>query len=224
MMTWSHSSPVFPPKIIYKHTQLIGKIWRWGEEPKGPFPKIAHQTLWTVRGFWNFIKLYWTLAPQKTNWTILEGTKGNQPRVPKGRDQEQSNLHAPWMHIWTNDGLESEACTLCKIKQCLPQITQKLCVNELQQNFRRFERDKKISDRYWIAGSVQNWGIWLLKFKVACFCNTLFYPKEKIMTMYKLIKMLGHIFPPRPLRGRVIVQCLRLQLYQVWMFWICHLL
>jgi hypothetical protein len=43
--------PLFPTIIIYKHTQLIGKIWRWGEEPKGPFPKVAHQNLRTVQGF-----------------------------------------------------------------------------------------------------------------------------------------------------------------------------
>jgi hypothetical protein len=50
MMTWSHSGPLFPPMNIFKHTQLFGKFWRWGEEPKGPFPKIAHRTLQTIQG------------------------------------------------------------------------------------------------------------------------------------------------------------------------------
>ena len=41
------SGPFFSPIIINKYTQLIGEIRRWGEEPKGPFPKIVHQTLRT---------------------------------------------------------------------------------------------------------------------------------------------------------------------------------
>ena len=36
--------PFPPPIIIYKHTYNWKEL-RWGEEPKGPFPRIAHQTL-----------------------------------------------------------------------------------------------------------------------------------------------------------------------------------
>jgi len=68
MMTWSHSGSFLSPIIIYKHTQLIGKIWRKGEEggrsPRARFSKLHIKPFEQFEGSRTFTKLNKPLLPK----------------------------------------------------------------------------------------------------------------------------------------------------------------
>ena len=109
--------PLFPPIIIYKHTQLIGKIWRWGEEPKGPFPTTAHWTLRTVWGSYLFHELHQTLAPKITNWTTLVQSMYSQTRTSHTQTQLQTCTRT-----YTHTQTHAHTQEICKHILCAPDI------------------------------------------------------------------------------------------------------
>ena len=65
MLTWSHSGPLFPPIIIYKHKQVIWKFWRWEEEPKGRFQNLHIEPFKQFEGSRTLSNFIEPLLPKK---------------------------------------------------------------------------------------------------------------------------------------------------------------